>query len=435
MDSRLGEAFGSIIGALGDHIRNIEFEAPAAPEDVWTAIVPLSGGQITSYEDEPRLHAEHDLNAFEAYPAFERSYGLDASTARTIAFHNGLVLDLANAVLGVKDGKKHLRNHQSLVAGVYHDDGLGVETYNIETVAEQEDPLPTGDAYTHAEVAFLPGHHGARNPSEWISAASQYLAEGRHLKRYVSEIDGPLFLDGALYPKAIVSNLLYAKAQSTRIPGAWRDAAEEIVQNYIDGIETQLHAGRPVFAVSKTFRTTELIDSIHEKQDALDSHTRLPWLNDYVYASDLLTRPNPDNRTYTFTSWLKQEAVKIGDTKFKPLADFEFTHFEPADLRRSFFYVRIPSQGVVVRVETPAVVLENLDREERERYQKLVVRELIETRDIPRATEIADDLARIGSRNRERIIEHLHETLRQNGIDTAPVRDYNWDGRWNSLIE
>lgn len=424
MQPRVVGAFDTIAEHVNRHIDEIEEEDPISAAELWENVLPLPGGQLKAIDDETVLYVEDKTDIWNGYSGFPRSYGVDASTTRDISFQNGLILDVANAAFGVKDGRKELNNHRTIVAGIYYDDG--VEKYENETVYETAHDTEYGPVHTRAEVVFLPSSQGfARSTSEWVSAAAQSLAEGGHLTRYVDEADGPLFLDGALYPQSLISRILFVKRENTYVPPEWTAVSHDIVQNYIDAVESQLNSGHPIIAVSKTMNTTEILNALEVKQQHVSEDYRMPWVDDYRFVSDLLNRPQRDNQTYTYTSWLVQEKDVVKNRAFEPLEPFDFRHFDPRDLRRAYFFVRIPRYGNIFRVETPWVFLQGTDQEDRENFQQAIIREMIETRDIPRATKAADKDARIGRDVRDRIKKKM-PTI-------TSITEYNRDVRWTSL--
>lgn len=424
MQPHVVEAFDAVAEHVNQEISDIDKKAPFSATELWNEVFPQLGGNLRAVDNETLLYADDKKDIWEEYSGFECSYGIDASTTRDMSFQNGAILDVANAVIGVKDGDSSLENHRRVVAGVYYDNGM--ETFENETVHETSWDTDYGPVDTSGEVVFLPSSQGfARSPSEWVSAAAQSLAEGRHMRRYATEFDGALFLDGALYPLSVLSRIHFIKSENTYVPPEWRTATNEIVQNYIDTIETQLHSGHPIVALSKTMNTTKLLTALSRKQTSLDEEYRMPWNDDYRFVSDLLSRPRQDNRTYTYTSWIVQEQTSMMGQTFELLGEFEFDHYSPTDLRRAYFFVRIPRYGNVFRVETPWVFLKGTNREHRELFQQAILRELVETEDIPHATKEADHEARIGPDIRDRIIENMH--------DITPTTEYNRDVRWTHL--
>ncbi|NMJ76715.1 hypothetical protein GLU01_01460 [Nanohaloarchaea archaeon] len=424
MQPRVIDAFDAVAEYVSQRVSDGDEEDHISAEELWNDVFGLSGGNLRAVDGGTVLYADKKADIWTEYSGFDRSYGIDASTTRDISFQNGLILDVANAVIGVKDGDGSLENHRSIVAGVYYDDGM--ETFENETVHDTSWNTEYGPVSTHGEAVFLPSSQGfARSPSEWVSAAAQSLAEGRHMRRYVHELDGPLFVDGTLYPLSVLSRILFIKAENTFVPPEWEQATNEMVQNYIDTIEMQLNSGHPVVALSKTMNTTEILNAVEAKQESLNETYRMPWQDDYRFVSDLLSRPPHDNQTYTYTSWILQEQTSMMGETFELVEDFEFNYYSPTDLRRAYFFVRVPRYGNIFRVETPWVFLKETSRGDRELFQQAILRELVETEDIPRATKQADHEARMNPDIRDRIVENIH--------DVEPITEYNRDIRWTHL--
>src|SRR5699024_4866086 len=115
-------------------------------------------------------------------------------------------------------------------------------------------------------------------------------------------------------------------------------------------------------------------------------------------------------------------AGQLGDTEvLEPFAE-ELQFGEPADYRRAFFYVRLPKQEFVFRVEAPLLFILD-DEETRDEIQNKVLKEIARRRDVPQAVTRADRIAGISQGNRK--------TIRGVLDSSAPSMNYNWDGRWS----
>jgi hypothetical protein len=232
-----------------------------------------------------------------------------------------------------------------------------------------------------------------------------------------------VFLDGALYPMSILSRRLFVDVEGTHVSPEWRDATHTMIQQYVDGIEQQLASGHPVIAVTKSVNTNEVLKAIQTNQEDGPERGRIPWTDDYAYATSLLAQPRYDNQTYTYTSWVSQEKVRIKSERVELVGGFEFSEFSAPALRRAFFFARVPREGHIFRIEVPAVYVETMDLEGRRMFQRAILREIVETEDTPRAVLDADHHAQITLDVRDRISDKMR---------SQTVSDYN-RARWEHL--
>src|SRR6056297_584600 len=200
------------------------------------------GGRVTALGEPAYQKTRIDeLGTWTGDPWGTPTYGLDASTTRPIEFNNGLIVDTAYAKLGV--------------AGADTDKRIE-ETGTVETVvylADSESTLHAeqfeADRVTGEVVQFPPTDRSA-TLSKSVASAAQGLAESTHAAAHVDELDGLLFIDGAVYPLGILYWVLLDQVGRTTPAGAW-DKPDEIIRNYIDVIDTQYEHGYPVIGVVK----------------------------------------------------------------------------------------------------------------------------------------------------------------------------------------
>ncbi len=422
MQPRVIDALDAVVEHVGNHIDDIDDRDPIDPEEYWLEVLPRNKGCVKPVGEETYVYAEDKHTIWNEYQGFGRSYGVDASTTRDISFENGLILDVANAVFGEKNTDGRVRNHRTIVAGVWFDDGE--EKFKRVPIEDESWDTDYGDVDTYAEAVYLPSTRGyLQAPNKWVSAGTQAFAEGRHLKTYVEKLDAPVFLDGALYPMSVLSRLLFVSVEGTVVSPEWREATKAMVQLYIDAIEQQLASGHPVIAVTKSMNTNEVLKAIETNQEPGPNRKRVPWTDDYAYATSLLAQGRHDTQTYSYTSWLVQEKVRIKSERVELVGEFNFNEFSAADLRRAFFFARVPREGHIFRIEVPATYVENMDLDSRRVFQRAILRELVETEDTPRAVLDADNHAQIALDVRDRISENMKNQT---------VSDYN-RARWEHL--
>ncbi|MCU4751945.1 DNA double-strand break repair nuclease NurA [Halobacteria archaeon AArc-curdl1] len=422
MQPRVVDAFDAVVEHVSNRVGEIDDRDPIDPEEYWLNVLSRGKGCVKPVGDETYVYADDKNTIWNEYQGFGRSFGVDASTTRDISFENGLILDVANAVFGEKNTDRQVRNHRTIVAGAWFDDGE--EKFERVTIQDESWDTDYGEVDTYAEAAFLPSTRGyLQAPNKWVSAGTQALAEGRHLKTYVDELDAPVFLDGALYPMSVLSRLLFVTLEGAIVSPEWREATKAMVQLYVDGIEQQLASGHPVIAVTKSVNTNEVLKAIEANQEDGPEQNRVPWTDDYAYATSLLAQPRHDNQTYSYTSWVVQEKVSIKSERVELVGEFEFSEFSAPDLRRAFFFARVPREGHIFRIEVPAMYVQNMDLEGRRMFQRAILREIVETEDTPRAVLDADHHAQITLDVRDRISENMK---------SQTVSDYN-RARWEHL--
>jgi hypothetical protein len=368
-----------------------------------------------------------DLGNWSNDPWAGPTYAIDASTTQALEYTNGLIMDTAYAKLGVGgiDVDRSAERAGTVKTVVYYNEGES--SIRGETFSEDDDT--DGDSPLQGElVPYDADADSAQNLSKAVSSVAQSLAEGEHARRMLDEVDGPLFLDGSLYPLGVLYWVLLDDAGSTSPAESW-DRPREIVENYIEVVETQYDRGFPVVGLVKTSTTAQLVDSLEEKirqQGVTDENGLRPdvsWTRDHQYIAEVLRDGSLDELTYT--SWFvstEPAAGQLSDTEIlDPFAeDLQFG--EPSNYRRAFFYVRLPKQEFVFRVETPLLFVLD-DEETRDEIQNKALKEIARRRDVPQAVTRADRIAGISQGNRK--------TIRGVLDSSAPSKNYNWDGRWS----
>ena len=378
------------------------------------------GGQVTALGEPTYQKTRIDeLGTWTGDPWGTPTYGLDASTTRPLEFTNGLIVDTAYAKLGVSgaDSNKRIEENGTVETVVYLSDSestLHAEQFEADRV--------TG------EVVQFPPTDRSATLSKSVASAAQALAESTHAAAHVDEINGLLFIDGAVYPLGVMYWVLLDQVGRTTPAGAW-DKPDEIIRNYIDVIDAQFEKGHPVVGVVKTSTITQLLDALDAKltenqvRNEKGVEPDVPWTRDHQFISEVLRDESLEHLTYT--SWFVHKKSSVNGESFELLDLFSDTlsHGDPADYRRAFFYVRLPKTGDVLRVETPRLMIEDEKMRDQIRYKVLM--EIAQTQDTPRAVKRADHIARISRENRDTIRDFL---------TTADyAHDYNWDGRWNDI--
>jgi hypothetical protein len=251
---------------------------------------------------------------------------------------------------------------------------------------------------------------------------AQKLSEGKHLADHVDEADSVVFLDGSVYPMKILYWLLLDEDGRTTPATAW-DVPREIVENYLRAVDSQHGEELPVVGVVKTSNTSRLLSTLRDKVEGIGKSPDLPWVRDHQFVGEVLRDDSLNHVSYT--SWFVQKGTNVGGGRYElmePLT-MELEHGDPEDYRLAFFYVRLPKDGYVMRIEAPYLMVEDEDRRRQVQYKTL--KEIAQKRDVPRAVARADKIASITRENRG--------TIRELITSTEHSYDYNWDGRWSEL--
>lgn len=422
MDAQALSLIRAMCGRIDDHVPRQGREQADYARALFEHL-DKPGGGVESV-DEPWIAKTPiaDLGNWSNDPWEGPSYAIDASTTQALEYTNGLIMDTAYAKLGVGGigVDRSAERAGTVKTVVYYDEGES--SIRGEEFSAEDSPVQ-GEL-----VTYDAGGDSTQNLSKAVSSVAQSLAEGEHARRMLSEVDGPLFLDGSLYPLGVLYWVLLDNAGVTSPAASW-DVPRKIVENYIDVVETQYDRGFPVVGVVKTSTTSQLVDSLEEKirqHGVVDENGLRPdvsWTRDHQYIAEVLQGGTLNDLTYT--SWFvstELAAGRLGDTEIlEPFAaDLEFG--EPGDYRRAFFYVRLPKQGFVFRVETPLLFVLD-DEETRDEIQNKALKEIAKRRDVPQAVKRADRIAGISQGNRQ--------TIRGVLESSAPTQNYNWDGRWS----
>lgn len=413
----------SIVRNIFDHINtNIPRDITPQAEYARSLFSELSrdGGRVTALDTPTYKKTRIDeLGTWTGDPWGTPTYGLDASTTRPLEFNNGLIVDTAYAKLGVSGANvdKRIEENGTIETVVYLADSEST------LYAEQFET----DRITGEVVQFPPTDRSA-TLSKSVASAAQGLAESSHAAAHVDDLDGLLFIDGAVYPLGVLYWVLLDQVGRTTPAGTW-DKPGEIVRNYIDVVDTQYEKGYPVVGVVKTSTISQLLDALDAKlainhvTTDNDGRPDVPWTRDHQFIAEVLRDDSLEHLTYT--SWFVHKQAPVDGESFELLEPFsnELAHGDPVDYRRAFFYVRLPKTGEVLRVETPRLMID--DEDTRDQIQYKALKEIAQTQDVPRAVERADRIARISRDNRDTIRDFL---------TTADyAHDYNWDGRWSDI--
>ena len=380
------------------------------------------GGNISALgNDEFAIQHTAVDELFEWDDPWDATYGLDGSSTTAMTFQNGLVTSASAAKMGVagQDGNTDIVNETTISAVVY----LQNEDFEVDDVDVDIDGV---DANLHQFPQPTEGGPYSMSKMEnWLVTLANGYAEGKHARNLADDLNGPLFIDGALYPSNVFSWMLFAQGgDKTRTVQEWPEAVNDILSYYVETIETMHDRDLPVMAVTKTTVSDQCLQALSEKVPEDEVALPLPWNSDHQFFSAALAdddgRPE-DEAVISYTPWLLQNRYGSGRNAVVPFETYDGVDLKYGvadDYQKAFFYARTPVTHRVMRVEAPLCAVRRQD--DRENVQRKALVELAEQRKEPRCITQADDRARISRDNRN----NLREVITR-GTETDAIIDYN----------
>jgi hypothetical protein len=420
MDSEAISAVREMFSAIDKAVPRDQTSQTTRARNLFT-LLGHDGGQVEPV-DEPEFTRTRleELGTWSDDPWPGPTYGVDASTTRPLEYNNGLVVDTAYAKTAVAgdDGNRSIERSGQITGVVYYDDDdstLHSQSFDGEFVNAELVPFPES-----AEEA--------KNVEKSVATVAQRQSESRQALASLNDVDGALFLDGAVLPLGIVYWVLLDYAGERAPAGSW-DKPAEILSNYIEILDRQYERNQPVIGIVKTSSMSQVLSALRKKitqnniRDENDRQQDVPWVRDHQFFAEVLRHDDLDYLTYS--SWFTHKQQRIDGQHYELLEPMAETlrHGSPAKYRRAFCFVRLPKTGDVLRIETPALFVQ--DDEMREQVRLKALKEIAQRRGVPRAIDRADRLARITQQNRSTIRDMLESS--------ESSFDHNWDGRWSAL--
>ncbi len=342
---------------------------------------------------------------------FPTQHGLDSGTINPTTFKNGLVIDVAQAAMAAVPSDLGLHRARSVVSTVHSNDA---------TVAVGEDDWSMFDeGYSRGRIMQAP--RVDRYEQTVVHALALYLAESHHAALQAEVVDDLLVLDGPIYPTGL---LKWTDQDPTLADLLVEDARpRDVVQNYVDLVETFVERDVPLVGFVKSTRSKSLTRIVRRKQGA-------PWVNDAAFFERVLGRPDDDGdlRTdsLTFTNWFVSRAG--ADRALSPTSDLDLSldqRLDPAEYEVTFCMIFDPREELVYRVEAPYAFTKDPDRRADLVMQMLT--DVAAQNGPPLAVQKADELARISRQEKRALQQQLEDTF-----DTGRQREYD-DVRWDSV--
>jgi len=344
-------------------------------------------------------------------PRFPTQHGLDSGTINPTTFKNGLVIDVAQAAMAAVPSDLELHRGRTIVSTVHSNDA---------TVAVGEDDwVPFDRGYGRGRIMQAP--RVDRYEQTVVHALALYLAESSHATLNAAVVDDLLILDGPIYPTGL---LKWTDQDPTLAELLVEDERpRDVVQNYVDLVETFVERDVPVVGFVKSSSSKALTRAVRRQTSA-------PWVNDAAFFETLLRRTDDDGEqrtdALTFTNWFRSRAG--ADRVLSTRGDCEIDidrELDDAAYEVTFFVVYDPREELVYRVEAPHAVTEDPDL--REDLTMQILSDVAARSGPPMAVEKADELARISRQEKRALERQLEETF-----ETGQQRVYD-DVRWEGV--
>lgn len=342
---------------------------------------------------------------------FPTRHGLDSGTINPRTFKNGLVLDVAQAAMSACPSDLELHRSRTLVATVHSNDR--------SASFSDDDWHRFDEGYSRGRVIDAP--RVEQYEKAVVHALSLYLAESSHALEYADAVEDLLVLDGPLYPKGMVNWLDRHSELAMLLEQG--DAAREVVENYVELVERFVDRGVPLVGFVKNVSSKGIIQ-------ALDSAgLPTPWANDAALFARLLERRERVGGSYervtdelTATNWF---VSRTGPDRVFAAENDELEldrELAPEAYEVTFFVVYDPRTDIAYKIEAPYAFTR--DAELRGRLTRQLLTTVAVRSGPPYSIQKADELARIGTAERDSLIETI-----ERAFETSRDRTYD-EARW-----
>jgi len=374
------------------------------------------GGGIEVIGDTFEPQFDNPRDVIDRSPNFETIYGLDGSTTGSITFNNGLMLNASIAQLG-SSGKvnRKLNDRETINFHSYY----GNQELDVE-MPMYDNRQVFYDQLDYSEITY-------NNITKWLTEISRTKAEGEHLRWNSIEIDKPLFVDGPLYPTVLFTWFIqYYEGSNHKNPmNYYQETIENILSAYIESVERFIRDDIPIFGLQKTTSASRVIDSLKLKKPEKFDTGSMPWKSDSQLFNKALEQ-NTNKTTISYTPWYTENKLLLNDNLIEPFynnEEYEYIKLKRSDhkyYRRSFFYVKPPTNNTVFRIGVPTELLDS--KYSKEELRDIALSEISQQYKEPRAITDADDKVRIIREARQRFKNIINEEVH---TDYNEQRNYN----------
>lgn len=374
-----------IIYEINSEIADEEVEDRDASDIISNLTEDGGGIEVIGDEFHP-IHEDVKKVKSRVKDQYSVTYGIDGSTTKDLSFNNGLILSISVAGASVTNSEE--------LYGVSDKSTVSVVAYFDENDIDIN-PSSTDNTKTYFDqfprVTTL-----SSDLSNWINSISRTQSEGKHLEWISGKIDGPLFVDGPLFPPELLIWLACeSKGDLTGTPMVdWSDKIHEIMESYISGLENCVVGGHPIYGVQKSTTSTRILDALVEKNAELNNRD-IPWTNDGTLVNSAL-QSNSDDTTIGYTPWYIEHEFDIrGIGKVTPFKNNENIELELGtfeDYKRVFFFAKPPTESTVYRIGVPKIVF---DTHNKNLVRDIALLEMIKPFREPLPVVVADEKVRI----------------------------------------
>ena len=340
---------------------------------------------------------------------FDTAHGLDSGTINPRTFTNGLVLDLAQAAMSATPSELDCHRSRTTITSVHSNDA---------TVDMGTDWRKADEGYWRGRIVQTAPL--ARDQERVVHGLALYLAESHHALEHAHRVDDLLLLDGPVYPKQLVK---WADRHASLADLVTQnELVGEVLENYVELVEDFVEMGVPLAGFVKSPASQALVRALR------DRGRPTPWATDAAFFSQVLERREFDGESYQrltdeltwtcwFTSTLGADGVFADADELGVDRELDAACYEVA-----FFVVYDPRTDLVHKVELPRAFAD--DPECREAVERYVTSQVAAEAGPPEPVGKADELARIGSDEKEELVRKLEQSF-----ESREDRNYD-DHRW-----
>ncbi|WP_330632710.1 DNA double-strand break repair nuclease NurA [Halocatena halophila] len=318
---------------------------------------------------------------------FETRHGLDSGTINPTTFKNGLVLDVAQAVMSAIPSDLDLHRRRTVVMTVHSNDA----TIDFHGGWRRRD-----DGFMRKRVLHTP--RVSRGESAVVHDLALYLAESEHVLEQADRVEELLVLDGPIYPRGLLN---WQRSEELRRLLDDNERPHDVIENYIRIVERFAERDVPLVGFVKTPLSRMITRTVEKRRG------NAPWVNDAAFFSQLL-EPD-DDEALTFTNWFRSRGGQDELLSADGDACGVERRRDPAEYEVTYCVIYDPRDGIVYRLEAPAVFTR--DKTRREQLTRQILKGVAVEQGPPLAVEKADSLAKISKDETRALQSALEQTL------------------------
>jgi hypothetical protein len=404
------EVMEEIINSMGISVEGEVEEEREDPEEILETIWLSEDTKLpANIEDEPTIKNTTYKEGSDVNDGCEATFGIDASTTKTIETLSGITFCIANARTGAINKVEEIdtsdiRRKSTIVIcindrnDVINRDEFNKRIYNLT------------DDYINAVSIFLPNEGWGTNYKGRIKDIARTKSEMEQLKHTIDSFEGDqgiVFMDGSIYPRTLVNEVVNSMRLMDNPQEAWEKIEGQILKEYIDVIDNDK---LPIVGVVKNPSSKEILRTYSEIENIKPNV--IGWSDDYTLMSQYLYTGDIKSVSY-IPNWMESQCVKRKNSKI--------SLWKNPDYKRQFFYCYSTNKNNILRIETARGFIEPL--KEDTPLMDRIIAEISISEGVPKPVSIADSEARIKKNNSDKIESNAKDSL--NSI----VKRFNRDER------